>query len=129
MHTGARVHELFMLPAAALSICTHMCFPHWPKAYAQLTQSCNILLCRPPLRRAGLRQTVAIMNEESLPTVIMVTRITSGQEMRLSSETDPDMHYTTRKAQLCDHYCNYKMTFSVNFLLLLNSEAERGQYQ
>lgn len=34
---------------------------------------------------AGLPETRAIMNEESLTTVIMLTRITSGQEMRLSS--------------------------------------------
>ena len=79
------MHELLVLSVAALSIGTHACFLHWPKAYAQLTQSCNILLRQPLLHRTGLLQTVAIMNEESLPTAIMVTRITSGQEMRLSS--------------------------------------------
>lgn len=85
MHTGAHAHEQLVLSVASLSISTHARFLHQPKAYRQLTQSCNILLCCLPLHCAGLRQAVVIMNEGSLPTVIMVTRITSGQEMRLSS--------------------------------------------
>lgn len=42
----------------------------------------------------------------------------SGQEMKLSSQTDADVCYKLKKAQLCDHYCNYEVTFSVNFILL-----------